>query len=323
MPEPARDSPRHIPVLLNEVVELLAPQSGDTVIDCTAGQGGHAAALAERVGATGAVVLFDLDPGNLAAATARVNAIAGGPKVIGVHASFAELGGRWKTLELGDRAASVVLADLGFASTQVDDAERGFSFMRDGPLDMRLNPRAAISAAELVQTMPERELMELIRDLGEEPQDVARRIAAKVVQERRSGPISRTAQLAEIVRAAVPAARAHQSGLHPATKTFQALRICVNDELGSLDRLLETLMRAATLAREGKHGMLAPGARIGIISFHSLEDRPVKQTFAAMVERGVAEHVTRKPVTAGDAELAKNPRARSAKLRVVRIIGQR
>ncbi|MBY0312624.1 MAG: 16S rRNA (cytosine(1402)-N(4))-methyltransferase RsmH [Phycisphaerales bacterium] len=335
----------HVPVLLREVLEILDPRPGDVVVDCTAGLGGHAAALGEKVGAGGRVVLFDLDAGNLAAATARVRALGGGPSVVGVHASFGEMGMRLKGLGVGGAAegaeflggaelgvpglapgpliAGVILADLGFSSTQVDDAGRGFSFMRDGPLDMRLNPGAAITAAELVQTMPERELMELIRDLGEEPPEVARRIASKVVQERQSVPISRTVQLAEIVRAAVPAARAHQSALHPATKTFQALRICVNDELGSLQRLLETIARAASHARDGRASVIAPGARIGIISFHSLEDRPVKQAFSAMVESGTAEHVTRKPVTASEEEIARNPRSRSAKLRVIRVVGGR
>ncbi len=309
----------HVPVLLSEVLELLGPRPGEVVVDCTAGRGGHAAELGSRLGAAGTVVLFDLDAGNLAAATARVRALDGGPRVVGVHASFGEFGSRTREA-LGERGADVVLADLGFSSTQVDDAERGFSFMRDGPLDMRLDPRGAITAAELVQTMPERELMELIRDVGEEPPEVARRIASKVVQERRNGPIDRTVQLAEIVRAAVPAARAHQSGLHPATKTFQALRICVNDELGSLERLLETLARSAAHARDGRASVLNPGARIGIISFHSLEDRPVKRVFAGMVESGTAEHVTRKPVTASEQEIRVNPRSRSAKLRVVRVV---
>ena len=209
-------------------------------------------------------------------------------------------------------AASVLLADLGFASPQVDDAARGFSFMREGPLDMRLNPEAPISAAELVNTMPETELAELIRDYGEEPPPIARRIASKVVQERRAGPIQTTVRLAEIVRSAVPVSFAARSSIHPATKTFQALRIAVNDEIGSLERLLDSIGRAAGMVVAGKETWLAPGARIGIISFHSLEDRPVKQKFAELVERGLVEPVTKKPITAGEDELAANPRARSA-----------
>ena len=188
--------------------------------------------------------------------------------------------------------------------------------MRDGPLDMRLNPAAPITGAELVNTMPESELAELIVDLGEEPPNIARRIAAKVIQERKAGPIDTTARLAALVRAAVPPARAAGASIHPATKTFQALRIAVNDEIGSLERLLASVRRAAESVGKRESTWLAPGARIGIISFHSLEDRPVKQSFGELVERGLAEHVTKKPVVASDEEVAANPRSRSAKLRV-------
>ena len=150
---------------------------------------------------------------------------------------------------------------------------------------------------------------------------MARRIAAKVVQERKAGPILTTVRLAEIVRAAVPTALAAGMRIHPATKTFQALRIAVNDEIGSLERLLESIGRAAGTVASGKESWLAPGARVGIISFHSLEDRPVKQKFAELAERGLVEPVTKKPVVAGDEEVAANPRSRSAKLRVVRLMG--
>ncbi len=339
----------HIPVLLREVVELLAPRSGETVIDCTAGLGGHAAAMAERVGAGGSVVLFDLDAGNLQASARRLAALPSPPRVVTHHGSFAEVGrvmgsgggvsgaARGLRLEGGKETSlacaqgavglgavgqgAVLLADLGFASSQVDDAGRGFSFMREGPLDMRLNPLAPISASELVHSMGEQELMELIRDVGEEPQPIARRIAAKVVQERKVGPILTTVRLAEIVRAALPAGLAARNAIHPATKTFQALRIAVNDEIGSLQRLLDSIGRAAQQGAAGKDSWLAPGARVGIISFHSLEDRPVKQCFADLAERGLVEPVTKKPVTAGAEEVAANPRSRSAKLRVVRLVG--
>jgi 16S rRNA (cytosine1402-N4)-methyltransferase len=166
--------------------------------------------------------------------------------------------------------------------------------------------------------------MELIRDYGEEPQNVARRIAAKVVQERKSGPIETTVRLAEIVRAAMPAALVAGSRIHPATRTFQALRIAVNDEIGNLERLLDSIGRAAAMVAAGKETWLAPGARIGIISFHSLEDRPVKQKFAELVERGgggAAEPLTKKPIVAGVEEIGVNPRSRSAKLRGIRLGG--
>lgn len=334
-PSPDRPAKKHIPVLLREAIDLLDPRSGETVIDCTAGLGGHASAMAARLGETGTLILFDLDPINLEVSSTRISALPAGPKVITHHASFAEVGLRMKrAMEIaaeGDegesggggplRPASVLLADLGFASPQVDDPARGFSFMRDGPLDMRLNPLAPISAGELVNSMAEQELMELIRDFGEEPQNVARRIAAKVVQERKAGPILTTVRLAEIVRSAVPTMLAAGMRIHPATKTFQALRIAVNDEIGSLERLLDSIGRAATAVAAGKQSWLAPGARIGIIAFHSLEDRPVKQCFADLAERGLVEPVTKKPVIAGEEELAANPRSRSAKLRVVRLTG--
>lgn len=335
-PSPDRAAKLHIPVLLPEAIKLLDPRSGETVIDCTAGLGGHAAAMAARLGRSGTLVLFDLDPLNLEVAGTRISALPDGPRVLTHHASFAEVGSRMKAAiqaspkgtgssdaadGSGLHPASVLLADLGFASPQVDDPSRGFSFMRDGPLDMRLNPMAPISAGELVNTMGEQELMELIRDLGEEPQNVARRIAAKVVQERKAGPILTTVQLAGIVRSAVPTALAAGMRIHPATKTFQALRIAVNDEIGSLERLLDSIGRAAVAVAAGKQSWLAPGARIGIIAFHSLEDRPVKQCFADLAERGLVEPVTKKPVVASEEELAANPRSRSAKLRVVRLAG--
>lgn len=325
---------KHIPVLLKEVIDLLNPQPGETVVDCTAGLGGHAAAMAERIGPAGAVVLFDLDPLNLDVSANRVRALPNAPRVIPIHASFAQAARLIKTHMDADPASnisnlkseisnppSVLLADLGFASPQVDDPTRGFSFMREGPLDMRLDPGAPITAGELVNTMPERDLAELIMKYGEEPPFVARRIAEKVVLARTSGPIQTTVRLAEVVRSAIPVARAAESSIHPATRTFQALRIAVNDEIGSLERLLESVERAATQVGAGKDTWLAPGARVGIISFHSLEDRPVKQSFGRLVEKGLAEPVTKKPVVASDAEIAANPRARSAKLRVVRLVG--
>lgn len=323
----------HVPVLLRETIQLLAPKPGETVIDCTAGLGGHAAAIAERVGPTGTVILLDLDAANLRAASERLRALPNALRVLTHHGSFAEVA-RLMTAGVAfsspqhstsniphPTSAHILIADLGFASPQVDDPSRGFSFMRDGPLDMRLNPESPISAAELVNTMGEQELMELIRDIGEEPQNVARRIAAKVVLERKAGPIDTTVRLAEIVRAAIPTALVAGMRIHPATKTFQALRIAVNDEIGSLERLLDSIGRAAASVAQGKQSWLAPGARIGIISFHSLEDRPVKQRFADLAERALVEPVTKKPVTAGEDEVAANPRSRSAKLRVVRLRG--
>jgi 16S rRNA (cytosine1402-N4)-methyltransferase len=215
--------------------------------------------------------------------------------------------------------ADVVLADLGFASPQVDDASRGLSFMRDGPLDMRLDPTAPVTAAELVATMSESELADMLRDYGEEP--AARAIAQKLVSARRASPILTTSRLAEIVRSAVHRPRTPgRRPIDPATKTFQALRIAVNDELGSLNALLAAVRRGAARAAAGPAAAwLRPGARVGIISFHSLEDRPVKQAFAGLVEAGLADDLSRGHVGPADMETESNPRSRSAKLRVVRI----
>lgn len=308
----------HIPVLLRQCVDLLAPKPGDTVVDCTAGLGGHAAALATCVGATGTVVLFDLDPKNLELAAANVRESCPGTRVIAHHGSFADVGRVLATAGDGGLRADVVLADLGFASVQMDDAVRGFSFMREGPLDMRLNPKAPVTAAELVNTLAAPELAEILRDYGEEP--AARSIAQKIVQSRQARPISTTSELAAIVRSVVP--RRPGVAIDPATKTFQALRIAVNDELGHLERLLDAVVRGARAATTNASSWLSVGARVGIISFHSLEDRQVKQAFASLADQQLAEHLTRKPLTADESEVSTNPRSRSAKLRVVRIGGQ-
>jgi 16S rRNA (cytosine1402-N4)-methyltransferase len=213
-------------------------------------------------------------------------------------------------------AADVVLADLGFSSNQVESAERGFSFSRDGPLDMRLDPGAPVTAAELVNTLPERELAELIRDFGEERW--AGKIAEKIVQERKREPITTTAQLAAVARLAI-GHRDRSSGIDSATRTFQALRIAVNDEIGRLESLLESIDRAGAQVQAGAATWLSPGARVGIIAFHSLEDRPVKQGFGSMAEKGRVTLLNKKPIRASDEEVAKNPRSRSAKFRAVRL----
>jgi len=304
----------HMPVLASETLELLDPQAGETALDCTAGLGGHAALLAERVGASGRMILNDLDPWHLERAAARVRAAADAA-VETLRGNFAEA-----PRKLAERgwSADVVLADLGFASSQVEDPERGLSFRLDGPLDMRLDPQGPLTAAELVNTGSEEELAEIIRDFGEER--MARRVARKIVASRAERPIETTGRLASIVRSAVHS-RPGQSRIDPATRTFQALRIAVNDELGSLTSLLESVRRTASVAATGggEGDWLAPGARIGVISFHSLEDRLVKRAFVDLVERELAEGVTRKPVTASEEEQRRNPRARSAKLRVIRL----
>jgi 16S rRNA (cytosine1402-N4)-methyltransferase len=323
------DSPRgHVPVLPAEVLAALDPKPGQVYVDCTAGLGGHAAMVASRLGGSGTVVLVDLDAGNLARAKARVEAegsCGGGagqrPRVVTIHANFAEVPRR--LVELG-LSADMVLADLGFASTQVDDAARGFSFMREGPLDMRLDPSPGkVSAADLVNTLPEAELADILFEYGEER--ASRAISAKIVGVRKSSPIVTTSQLADLVRSCVRVPPGHR-GIDPATRTFQALRIAVNDELGSLRALLDSVSRGASRLRtaQGVAGSSSPvwlsaGARVGLIAFHSLEDRPIKQAFAELVERGLARAIGKRPTEAGDGERANNPRSRSAKLRAIQI----
>ncbi|NNM26259.1 MAG: 16S rRNA (cytosine(1402)-N(4))-methyltransferase RsmH [Phycisphaerales bacterium] len=312
----------HQPVLLAETLELLAPAPGDVVLDLTAGRGGHAAALAQIVrgddATPGHVVLFDLDAGNLAAAATRVRET--GCAVTAVHDNFARVD---RHLREQGRRADIVLADLGFASTQMDDPERGFSFQHDGPLDMRYDRGdtttrglASASAARLLATLTEAELADIVREYGEEP--LARKIARKLVQARADGPIESTVRLAQLVVEAY-GGRARASRVHPATRTFMALRIAVNEELSALRLLLDGIARAAERVDDG--GWLRPGARVGIISFHSLEDRLVKRAFADIRARGQGTVLTRQPVTATAQEVQVNPRSRSAKLRAVRISG--
>jgi len=309
-PQPA-PQPGHAPVLLAETIAALGPQPGQTLVDCTAGLGGHSAAIAAGLGATGRVVLVDLDPGNLERARDHVSAMDDPPEVIAWQGSFAQA--PQMLSERGIRA-DLLLADLGFASTQIDDPARGFSFRGDGPLDMRLDPSAPITCAELVNTLDEADLAKIIFEFGEER--FARRVARKLVEAREAGPIQTTSQLAGIVRRAVP--KAPNQRIDPATRTFQGLRIAVNDELGALEGLLGAIEREA-----GRHGddraWFGPAARIAVISFHSLEDRPVKRCFKRLTDAGHAERVGRHPTTAGEAECDVNRRSRSAKLRAIRL----
>ncbi len=299
--------PRHIPVLLAEVLEALGPRPGECYADCTAGLGGHAAAIAAALRPGGRVILSDLDPGNLTRAAAAVAGAAPGVEVRSFRGNFVSLPRR---LAAEGVAADIVLADLGFASCQMDDPARGFAFSREGPLDMRLDPTGPTTAADLVGTLPETELARILRDYGEEK--AARAVARKIVAVRREASIATTAQLAEIVRSVVR----RDGGIDPATRTFQALRIAVNDELGALEGLLAAVARGA---KAQGTGWLAAGARVAIVSFHSLEDRMVKRAFGDLVSAGLAEAVGRQPVTPGEDEIGVNPRARSAKLRAIRL----
>lgn len=302
----------HIPVLLDEVVSLLAPEAGGVYVDCTAGLGGHASAIARHLGPSGTVVLNDLDAGNLERAAASVMTAAPGVRVLCHRGNFAALP---RYVQQHGLRATSVLADLGFASPQVDDASRGLSFTHDGPLDMRLDSAGPVTAAMLIATLNEEQLTQVIRDFGEEKH--ARAVAQRIVSARAAGPVATTGQLAAICSAALSGK--NTGGIHPATRTFQAIRIAVNDEMGNLDGLLDELSRGAANAANGKPTWLAPGARAAMISFHSLEDRPVKQAFAAMTRAGLAHEVSEGVVTPSEGEERANPRSRSAKLRVIRL----
>ena len=308
-------TPRHIPVMPRETIDVLAPAPtpAATYADCTAGLGGHATLVAAKLGPGGHVILNDADPGNLAHASARVQAAAPDITVTPFQGNFADLPRRMTEQGL---AADMVLADLGFSSNQMDTPERGFSFMRDGPLDMRLDPTLPITAAELVNSMSERDLTEMIEEFGEDP--AARRIARKLVQARAAEPITTTARLADVIRSAVGPAAAH-GPTDPSTRTFQALRIAVNDEMGSLDALLQSIARAAESIANGRAAWLRPGARVATLTFHSLEDRRVKRTFTDLVKRGLAVEIIRGVLAPTEDETRENPRSRSAKLRAIRI----
>jgi 16S rRNA (cytosine1402-N4)-methyltransferase len=287
---PADREPRHAPVLPAETLKLLDPKAGETWVDCTVGAGGHSQLIAEKLGEAGKLVGLDQDPTMLELARTRLTALP----VTLVHANFDQLAG--VVANLGIAKLDGVFADLGFASDQIEKPERGFSFRVDGPLDMRLDPTRGETAADLVNKMSEEGLADVFWEYGEER--YSRRVARKIVERRASQQFTTTADLASVVRSCVP----RSGSIDPATRVFQALRIAVNDELGALDRLLAALP-----------ALVKQGAKAGIISFHSLEDRRVKQAFR---NANVWEALTKKPVEAGEAEQAANPRSRSAKLRV-------
>jgi len=283
---------RHVPVLSAEVLTWLTPQPGETWVDATTGGGGHTKLLAERVGNTGRVIALDRDESMLVAAKQR---LAGLP-VTFVQASFDQIDS--VLADQGLKSVDGVLADLGVCSDQLDDPARGLSFQQPGPLDMRLDSSHGETAAHLLARLNERDLADVIYRYGEER--FSRRIARKIVEARQTSPLRTTQELAELVRRCVPRERGRH--LDPATRTFQALRIAVNDELAVLEIFLQKLPAC-----------LRTGGRAGLISFHSLEDRLVKRAFQ---NKDVWDVRTRKPVTASDEECARNPRARSAKLRV-------
>ncbi len=295
----------HVPVLLSETLSLLNPKPGEIAVDCTVGRGGHSAAIAAAVAPDGKVFGVDLDSENLSYATKVIS--DGNDCFVPLQDSFVRMP---QHLVKAKVRADIVLADLGFSSTQMEDANRGFSFRLDGPLDMRYDPTSPTTAADIVNTFSEVEIADLIFEYGEEP--YARKIARKLVQTREVQPIHTTAQLVQTVLEAY-GKRAQTSRMHPATRTFMALRIAVNDELAALQALMDQIIQSASKVNED--GWLNSGARIAVISFHSLEDRIVKRSFNELADRGLGALLTKRPVKATDAEVMANPRSRSAKLR--------
>ena len=297
----------HEPVLMREVLEFLRPAPGMIVMDATLGGGGHSEAILQA-GAN--LVALDQDPVAIAHATARLR---------GYASRFCALRGNFRHFpellsEIGVTQFDSILADIGVSSRQLDDASKGFSFMHDGPLDLRMNPDGPLTAADLVNTLPEAELIRILLEYGEEPQ--ARRMARAMVQSRASNPIQTTLQLAAVIEKVCP----RKGPRHPATLAFQALRIAVNDELAALQDFLRHAPK-----------WLKPGGRLAIISFHSLEDRIVKRAFQHHAQEFVDRPewpeprpnpdfclrvLTRKPVEADEDEIKRNPRSRSARLRV-------
>ncbi len=296
----------HLPVLLDEVLAALDPKPGQVAVDCTAGWAGHSVELLRRVGPEGRLIACDFDPDNLPRARERLEAL-GFPFSLH-HGNFAGLQG---TLAAdGVEAVDVLLADLGMSSMQVDDAERGFSYVRDGPLDMRMDRSRGRTASQLLATVSADDLARALHEFGDEPE--AERIARAVVAASWAAPLARTGDLVRVIQEAQGKAgstwRLHPApgkwNPHPAARTFQALRILVNRELSNLEQLLRVLPE-----------VLRPGGRAAVISFHSGEDRLVKAAFRAGLAAGVYMCVAPEPVRASFAERMRNPRSRSAKLR--------
>ena len=293
----SRSIDRHVPVLLNEALEFLRVRAGGTYVDCTLGLAGHAEAVVRQLGPKGHLIGFDRDPEALGLARQRLERVgselgAEAPQVTFVGEPFSSIAGHVKPASVDG-----LLADFGVSSLQLDQAQRGFSFQADGPLEMRMDRRTGVTAEQVVNEANERELADLIYEYGEERR--SRRIARAIVRGR---PVTTTAQLARIVSSAAPSMK--QERIHPATRTFQALRIYVNRELDEIKALFEAAPR-----------LLKPSARLAVISFHSLEDRIAKDSLREGAQKGIWEILTRKPVTAGEQEIESNPRARSAKLR--------
>jgi len=369
---------KHIPVMPDEVRRVLSPAVGEVYVDLTLGGGGHAELIVSHLGSSGLIIGCDLDPANLdmtmrrldgriiekgELTTSLVESLRGEqranasdwPVVVGVCANFCEVP---QLLNNAGLSADMVLADLGFSSTQMADPNRGFSFQSDGPLDMRLNPSQTLTAAMLVNGASEAELADLIYRYGDER--ASRKIASAIIAQRGRNPIRTTAQLADVVRSVVKKRPRKRSAgavrIDPATKTFQALRIAVNDEIGNLESLCASILAETKKPTKVNHSHATPNdqddqtdtrwlsntARVALISFHSLEDREVKRTITALVDRGAADPITidhplnetentketsKKtgrsipgPMIPTEQEQRRNPRSRSARLRAFRLV---
>jgi 16S rRNA (cytosine1402-N4)-methyltransferase len=295
---------RHLPVLMRQVLEVLAPRPGQTIVDCTTGLGGHASELLRRISPGGRLVGIDFDPANLNLAREKLATVEGGSFEL-FHNNFAAL--PTVLSRAGIERADGILADLGVASPQIDDPSRGFSYRQPGPLDMRMDPTRGQPASVLINRIGRRELAEALLELGDETD--APQIAKLIVEQRASHPIATTQDLMAIVCQAreFTLQRAAGAKLHPAARTFQALRILVNRELANLDRLLAVIPEC-----------LNPGGAAAIISFHSGEDRRVKAAFRAGLDLGVYSRISADPLIADESEQRLNPRSRSAKLRWAR-----
>jgi 16S rRNA (cytosine1402-N4)-methyltransferase len=290
----------HVPVMLDEVLTLLAPKPGEPAADLTVGAGGHARALLERTAPDGRLLGLDRDPNALAAARrvleafdARVVLREGASETLRDALTVAKF-----------PAPTMILMDLGCSSMQLDEPKRGFSFRAEGPLDMRMSGKGP-TAKDVLTSLDEQELNDALFHLGDEP--FARRIARAVAPRHKSKPFATTAELAAFVESLLPPRAPGRRRVHPATRLFQTLRILVNDELGTLERTLPAAWRA-----------LAPGGRLAVISFHSGEDRIVKNFFRDLAKKDEAELLVKKPLEPSEDEVARNPRARSAKLRAAR-----
>jgi 16S rRNA (cytosine1402-N4)-methyltransferase len=297
--------PQHVPVLLEDALTYLQVRPGGVFVDATLGLGGHSVEIAKRLGGSGTLICFDRDQEAMAKAKTRLDGLreqlgAEMPEVVFEPRAFSEA-----TDVIAKGSLDGLLADFGVSSLQLDEAHRGFSFRHDGPLDMRMDTRTGESAEQVVNQEDENVLADLIYEYGEERG--SRRIARAIVRAR---PITSTAELARVISGAAHSMKGEK--IHPATRTFQAIRMRVNDELGEIRSLLAS---AGTL--------LKPGGRLVLISFHSLEDRLVKDAFKALKDEKSFEVLTKKPVVAGEQESLRNPRSRSAKLRAAEKTGKR